>query len=476
MKLITNVEQLYDELIQIVKLFECNEMLPDNNLTMKHMLTVADNKICSEAEVLSMTQLPVKVKLECNITKNITECKLRKIIKTYAKQSIYNALSQFNNKQLAWGSLTGIRPTKVFYDLLQEYSITEVKRILKDFYQVKPRKIKLLEQVVNMQRLQIGHFNEKNISLYVHIPFCTTKCSYCTFITTPLSNTACINLVNEYVTNLIKEIKLTKEFLIKNGYTVNSVYIGGGTPTALTANMLEKILQELNIPVNEFTVEAGRPDTITKEKLDVLQKYNVTRISINPQTFNNKTLQAIGRSHSVEDILSVYELAKNYNFIINMDLIAGLNGESFNDFQYSLNKTLELNPHNITVHTLTIKRGSHLEREGGKISHEEDVVNMINYSHKTLTKHNYMPYYLYKQKYMVGNLENVGYCKDKLISNFNIYSMEEVTSVIACGSGGISKRVCHDTNVITRSQTTKNVAEYNQKIDDIISKKLEFFR
>ena len=262
--------------------------------------------------------------------------------------------------------------------------------------------------------------------------------------------------------------------IIKKHYIINSIYIGGGTPTSLSAEQLDMLLSYINYNVKEFTVECGRPDTITEEKLQVLKKHNVTRISINPQTFCNKTLKDIGRNHTSKDILEAYKIALKYNFVINMDLIAGLGNETLTTFKKSINKAIEYSPDNITVHTLSIKRGSDLKTNGGDISKISEVEKMIAYSHEILSNNGYKPYYLYKQKNMLGNLENIGYYRENMCV-FNVDSMEEFATIIACGANAISKRYYYLDNKIERFANLKNINEYINRIDEMIEKKQQLF-
>ena len=374
---------------------------------------------------------------------------------------------------MPWLSLTGIRLTKLFYELKNELnsSLLAKNELIKTF-RVSPQKAEVVMEVTrNQSRIEI---NDNLVDLYINIPFCTTKCYYCSFISAPISQ--CQQYVEPYIDALLKELDATKQIINQRNYIVKSIYIGGGTPTSLSANQLDRILTQITYPVSEFTVEAGRPDTITKEKLDVLKKHGVTRISINPQTFSNRTLKLIGRAHTSQDIINAYNMALPYNFSINMDLIAGLENESFNTFKKSLLNTLELNPDNITVHTLSVKRTSKLSDGEGEKGNAEDVTKMIDYSYRTLTNAGYNPYYLYKQKNMVGNLENIGYTLKGKECIFNIDSMEEVATIVAIGANAISKRFFSLTNRIERQANLKNLTDYINRIDEIIEKKKDFFK
>lgn len=393
--------------------------------------------------------------------------------KRYAKLALFEMLQKmFPEKILPWGSLTGIRPTKLYYELIKEHKgdyMKAMNELIEEFKVTLP-KAQLVKEIIKNQNNIIK--NDNLVDLYINIPFCPSKCYYCSFISAPIDK--CKDQLDPYLDALMKEIEATKQLIIDKNYIVKSIYIGGGTPSILTAEQLDRLISCISYNVSEFTVECGRPDTITKEKLDVLAKHGVTRISINPQTFCNKTLKEIGRNHTQKEILEAYKLALNYNFSINMDLIAGLGNETLVTFKKSLNKAIECAPDNITIHTLSIKRGSELKTDGGDTSTEENVKSMIDYSYPTLINAGYKPYYMYKQKNMLGNLENIGYFKDKP-SIFNIDSMEEFATVIACGANAISKRYYSLDNKIERWANLKNITEYINRIDEMIEKKSKLF-
>ena len=469
MQLVCNDNKLYSELILIVKLFYSNHELENLNIQINQEISLISNCLHNTVTITNNKQTLF------NNSVNLTDYELKdlaKYKKHYSKIALYEALSKFTKKTLPWGSLTGIRPTKLFYELKQiSGSSLIAKNDLINKYHVSPEKAEIVYNTTKHQTKLV--INDKLIDFYINIPFCTSKCYYCSFISVPLKQ--CEQLVEPYINALLTEIKQAKQIIKNNNYIVKSIYIGGGTPTSLSAEQLDKILSELNYPVQEFTVEAGRPDTITKEKLDVFKKHNVTRISINPQTFSNKTLKAIGRGHTSDDIINVYNMAKPYNFIVNMDLIAGLKDEKFSTFKNSLNLTMQLKPQNITVHTLSVKRTSELETSNAELTCEKQVKKMVDYAYKTLTKNGYNPYYLYKQKNMIGNLENIGYALNKTECVFNIDTMEEVASVMACGANAISKRYFSMFNRIERQPNVKNLNEYITRVNEMIAKKQDFF-
>ena len=462
-------EKLYDELLLVTKLFyndddisnlnlefNVSEEVDEKNSTISVKITTADSEEYTYSGDIRDRKFPERYK------------------KRYAKILLYKILKKLNpDKKLPWGSLTGIRPTKLYYELIKEHKGDYMKAMneLMDEFGVSYQKAMLVKEIIKNQRIVIK--NDNLVDLYINIPFCPSKCYYCSFISMPIDK--CKDKLEPYLDALIKEINDAKDLIERKNYIIKSIYIGGGTPTILSAEQLKRLLDVIDYNVNEFTVECGRPDTITKDKLDVLKEHGVTRISINPQTFCNKTLKEIGRSHTSQDILEAYRLALNYNFVINMDLIAGLSHEKFTTFKKSISKALEYYPDNITIHTLSIKRGSELKETNGDTASLEDVQNMVEYSYKTLIDAGYKPYYLYKQKNMIGNLENIGYFREKP-SVFNIDSMEEFASIIACGANAISKRYWSLYNKIERWANVKNIYEYINRIDEMIAKKNELFK
>lgn len=407
------------------------------------------------------------------IDENLTDLHKKSLKKRITKNQLYTILSKELNKTLPWGSLTGVRPTKLARDLIEygEMKAYTVAEILERDYFVSKNKAELVANIMRNQKCIIR--NDNLVDLYVNIPICPTRCSYCSFISSELSMVKA--LVDKYIEVLIKELNAVKEIIKQKAYIVRTIYIGGGTPSVLTAKQLEKLLQELNFPVTEFTVECGRADTITSEKLEVLKNNGVTRISINPQTFCEATLKRIGRKQKNSEVLNAYQLALEKNFIVNMDLIAGLPGEKLGIFKRTINTAIELFPDNITVHTLSLKKGSLMYDEQDKV-HIQDVEAMVKYASSTLEKNGYKPYYIYRQKHQLSGLENVGYYRDNSVCIFNIDSMEETNTIIGVGANAISKRVYNIENKIERQANVKFLKDYIERIDDIIEKKKEFFK
>lgn len=390
----------------------------------------------------------------------------KRLVKRYAKLSLYKALSSYLNANMPWGALTGIRPTKLAYKQIEETG--EFYDFFTETMKVSVEKTKLTQSVINSQK-GIYEKNDDNTDFFVFIPFCPSKCKYCSFISSDLKFAG--KFLDDYVDALVYEIKYSKQFVKK----LRSIYIGGGTPVCLTNDKLEKVLcaiDEINNGV-EYTVEAGRPDAITKENLKILKQHGVTRICVNPQTFSDKTLKLLGRNHTANDILEKYMLVAN-DFSVNMDLIAGLPEEDLQDFKNSLQKTIELSPDNITVHTLCAKRGSSLSSCEVR-AFENETEKMIEFAHAELSQVGYSPYYLYRQKNMAGNLENTGYTKPNKACLYNIDVMEEISQNVACGSNAVSKRVFNKEERVERFATPKDIKTYLEKIETIKQKKEAFF-
>ncbi len=377
---------------------------------------------------------------------------------------------------LPWGILTGIRPAKMVRELVDTgMNYENIYKLFVTEYDVHPDKAKLAIDVAKREIQLISGMNKNAVSLYIGIPFCPTRCLYCSFTSQSIkfSNT----LVEPYMEALYKEIDFVKNYINSKNIPVETIYIGGGTPTALDeynlSRLCDKISQSFDVKgVKEFTVEAGRPDTITKNKLCALKDNYVSRISINPQTMNAKTLELIGRRHTPHEILNCYDMARSLGFNhINADLIAGLPGETLGDFEYTLEQIKTLSPESVTVHTMSIKHGSYLDMNYSMYTPTatNTVNNMLSAANTLLTNMGKTPYYLYRQKNMLGNLENVGYCDIGNECLYNIYIMEEVQSIISLGAGG-STKIVNGSN-IERVFNVKEVSEYINRIDEMIDRK-----
>ncbi|MBQ7839281.1 MAG: coproporphyrinogen dehydrogenase HemZ [Lachnospiraceae bacterium] len=400
----------------------------------------------------------------------------RVAVKNELKRLLYDMLSGVTGKKLPWGTLTGIRPTKIAVQLLEQgKSEAEVRSYMTGTYLASAEKTALSIDIAKreMEILSPIHY-EKGYSLYIGIPFCPTTCLYCSFTSFPI----CVwkKRVGEYLDAVEKEIDFVKEAC--KDKILDSVYIGGGTPTTLEPDQLERLLSKLKesfdwTNVQEFTVEAGRADSITREKLRVLQKHGVTRISVNPQTMNQKTLKLIGRQHTVEQVEEAFAMAREEGFDnINMDLILGLPGETKEDVAYTIQRVKALNPDSLTVHSLAIKRASKLSQwiiENGisTLNNTDETMEIAADGAYALGME---PYYLYRQKNMSGNFENVGYAKPGKAGIYNILIMEEKESIMALGAGTISKAV-FGSGRIERCDNVKDVALYIEKIDEMIDRK-----
>lgn len=392
------------------------------------------------------------------------------------KRFLYQTLCRHTGKELPWGNLTGIRPTKIAYGMLEEgKSQEEILKYLKERYFVSERKGALSIEVAGRERELLSDIHyEGGYSLYIGIPFCPTTCLYCSFTSFPIA--AFRKKVNQYIDCLIREMEFVA--LHYGDKVLDCVYIGGGTPTTLESDQLDRLLTELKAhfdfeTVKEFTVEAGRPDSITWEKLKVLHRHGVDRISINPQTMNQQTLAVIGRQHSVAQVTEAFGLARKAGFDnINMDLILGLPGESEEEVQHTIDRVSELSPDSLTIHSLAVKRASKLgawiEENGmDNLKNSEQTMEIAAAGAKALGM---LPYYLYRQKNMSGNFENVGYARSDKYGLYNILIMEEKQTILALGAGSISKAVFPGGR-IERRENIKDVELYMEKIDEMIQRK-----
>ncbi len=377
-----------------------------------------------------------------------------------------------------WGILTGVRPSKLMVKRISSFGEDNAKDWFLNTYKVSEEKTELALSVAKAELEVIKKAGAKSFSLYISIPFCPTRCSYCSFVSHSINSDKAKNLVPEYVEKLCEEIRFTARTVKEHGLRLTSVYWGGGTPTTLEAEALDKILTEIenNFDLSdclEYTVEAGRPDTVTAEKLDVLKKHNVDRISINPQTFSDSVLKAIGRNHSSALTEEKYFLAREKSFdTINMDLIAGLPTDTFENFKKSVDKAIELGADNITVHTLALKKSASIvtENESDSVS-GQDISCMLDYASEALRNNGYHPYYMYRQSKSLSNLENVGWCKEGKECFYNILMMEEYQSIFSVGAGAVTKLRNEDGTVIERIFNFKYPFEYISRFSLILEKK-----
>ena len=400
--------------------------------------------------------------------------------KNAIKRFLYHVMEDSSDQFLPWGILTGIRPTKLVYEMLvQGCDEKEIYDHMNREYLCSEEKVEMSLHIADREAKLLRELDYQNgYSLYIGIPFCPTTCSYCSFPSYPLEKHS--GLVEDYLKALEKEIVFAASCFPKKQLT--TVYFGGGTPTSLSTEQLEALIRLVKknfdfTQVKELCVEAGRPDSITREKLVMLKNCGVDRISINPQSMQQKTLEKIGRRHSVEEVKRAFYLARETGHMnINMDIILGLPGENPCDVTDTLKQIKELNPESLTVHTLAIKRAARLNQEKTSHTKSADVSKMLKETITFAEENEYYPYYLYRQKNMAGNLENIGYSKYGKEGLYNILIMEEKQTILALGAGGMSKFVFYEENRIERVDNVKSVTDYINRIDEMIARKLEFLK
>ena len=401
-----------------------------------------------------------------------TDRLLQKII----KRSFYKAAVLGTGKKPVWGALTGIRPGKIATSLLERgYPDQKALKSLINDYDVSPERSALCLDTAKASLRVKAALGERDTALYIGIPFCPTRCHYCSFVSHSVEKS--MKLIVPFLEALYKEIDALSVVVRESSLNIIAVYIGGGTPTTLSAPQLDSLLHKLASSfdlsrVKEFTVEAGRPDTITEDKLSALCHNGVSRISINPQSMSDEVLNAIGRRHTAEEVYEAMDLSRRAGFrLINMDLIAGLPGDTTEHFIKSLKAVLSLEPENITVHTLSLKKGTRLTLENTELPGAETVGSMLDEASSRLRRSGYVPYYLYRQKFMSGGFENVGWCRPEKESLYNILIMEELATILALGGGGVTKLVKLATGRIERIFNPKYPYEYIDNIDRIIENK-----
>lgn len=396
------------------------------------------------------------------------------------QQSMYLAAKQLLPQEPAWGALAGVRPTKITTKHLLEGGTAEsANDLLRDVYFVTPSRRELAVACSQSTVKAVKLLEPEDISLYVGIPFCPTRCTYCSFVSRTIGKKT--ELLEPYLEALLKEIAATGELLGKSGKHLRTIYIGGGTPSTLTASQLARLMDAIREHFDlsrciEFTVEGGRPDTLDAGKLQTIRQHGADRMSINPQTMVDTVLRACGRPHKAADILRAYGEAVNAGFqAINMDLIAGLPEDTVEGFCHSLDQVAALKPSNITVHTLALKKGADLFEKRGCLPSAEEVTQMVAYANKTLSALGYKPYYLYRQKYMSGSFENVGWSRDGMDCLYNIYMMEEIHTILSLGGGGMNK-VNLPNGRLTRFHNPKFPEQYIEILPSVLEQKKELFK
>lgn len=399
-----------------------------------------------------------------------------RILQRVIKQSFYRAALPLLPEAPAWGALTGIRPAKLASKAL-EAGLTEEQTAerFRNEYFVSDSRTRLAIEAAKAGIAAKNSLKPDEISLYIGIPFCPTRCAYCSFVSADVKRT--LKMVDPFLTALHREIDATAELLQQAGVKIRTIYMGGGTPTTLSAMQMDGLISHLRQTLDlsrltEFTVEAGRPDTITAEKMAVLKAQGVDRVSVNPQSMRDEVLQAMGRAHTAADILTAYRTVRDAGIpAINMDLIAGLPRDTVEGFRYTLDTVLDLDPENITVHTLALKKGSRLMMERQGLPSGAETSAMLDYAWSELFKAGQIPYYLYRQKYMTGALENIGWCKPSFEGLYNICIMEELHSILALGAGASTKLTDPATGRIVRITNPKYPKEYIERIEQICEEK-----
>lgn len=396
------------------------------------------------------------------------------------KREFYGLLSDICGIRPPWGTLTGVRPLKPALALCSGNSVSVMENLMKKKYLMSDDKASLLADIADYQLSNISGVPWEKASLYIGIPFCPTRCAYCSFA----SNVAPAEERVLYFNDLLKEIDYAGKQAAEHGTVLESIYIGGGTPTTLDAEQLRVLIEKTAAAFNvdpssiEFTVEAGRPDTITADKLRALKELGIHRISINPQSMKDETLRLIGRDHTADDIRRGYSLAKEAGFeVINADLIAGLPEEDENDFTASLEEVIRLGANNITIHTLSVKRGSRL-KESDPVYYRKNadtVSNMLDISRRVLTEAGFRPYYIYRQKHQIGALENVGWCRSGTHSIYNVRIMEDKQTIIGLGAGAVGKVYYPSEDRLERIANVSNYRIYSERFDEMLERKNKYY-
>lgn len=463
---------------------DSEEFLYESSILVKSFLAQSGMEQELEEKKMMLTVEGQQIYVDCEgiHTEGLAEGPEKKYLKKELKKQIYRVMHELTKAELPWGALTGIRPTKLIVTMIEaapDVTDEEITSFLKENYYVTDEKAALGIQIARREIKLLEKIDyEEGYSLYIGIPFCPTTCLYCSFTSYPIG--AYAKKADDYVTALLKEISYASARFADR--KLNSIYIGGGTPTTLEPEQLDRLLHAVRDSFDfshnqEFTVEAGRPDSITPEKLAVLLKHGVTRISINPQTMNQKTLDLIGRYHTVEQVKETFQMARSMGFDnINMDFIVGLPGETMEDIRFSMEEVQKLNPDSLTIHSLAIKRAARLNimREQYKdftIENNEQIMELCAAAAENMGM---TPYYMYRQKNIAGNMENVGYARTGRAGIYNILIMEEKQTIVALGAGSVTKRIYPDGR-IERCANVKDVTQYIERIDEMIERKEKLF-
>ena len=464
-------------------MFFRGEKFPQNEENPRGMLKVAaSDKPDGILAVACLSYDGKRAEAECFEPYNSND-KYERTSKTAIGHAIFDACRELTGYNPPWGLLTGIRPSVVAQELINKHGEEMAEAVLCEKYLLSQNKAKLAIDVAKNEGLILDKYGDNTCSIYISIPFCPTRCTYCSFIS--YATKKLFDLLPNYVERIVKDIRETISFIKKLGLRIATVYIGGGTPTTLSPSQLDKVLSTVKDSlesdmIDEFTVEGGRPDTITAEKLGVLKKYGVNRISVNPQSLNDSVLERIGRKHTVKDFFDAFSLVKELNFdVVNTDLIAGLDGDNFDSFKTTIDKIVELEPENVTVHTFSVKKSAQILRDDSEIYNMDGkfAVSSVDYAYSKLIESGYIPYYMYRQKNTVSDLENVGYAKKGTFGAYNVLMMGDGHTVFGIGAGATTKLIkkVNGKTEILRIFSPKYPYEYLQDNQNSFDKIYDFF-
>ncbi len=470
MNLVTVNHSFHYELENLTRAF-----LPNDKIVVTSVTEIS--QIPEKPYIISKMGEKITVSLTADDFENTLEASKGDDNELIMATLLYELLSEYTGITLSWGLLTGVRPIKLFRKLSEENDLKTAKDYFKDKLLVSEEKLKLSEITCVNESKILNLSDKKSFSLYISIPFCPTRCNYCSFVSQSVEKAK--HLIAPYVELICEELIATAKIASDLGLRLETVYMGGGTPTTLEADALDKILSAVKenfdlSHLREFTVEAGRPDTITEEKLLAILNNGCDRLSVNPQTLNPQVLKNIGRNHTVDDFYRSFSLARKLGFRhINTDLIAGLLGDTPESFYNTVDKILELSPESITIHTLSMKRSSYLTGDRVKLLREDSLAvgKMLDYAYKGLDKSSYSPYYLYRQSKMVGNMENTGWSKQGFEGLYNVYIMDETHTILACGAGAVTKLKEPNGSNIERIFNFKYPYEYIDRFNELIERK-----
>ena len=475
------VNSLYVQ--SLCMMFFRGEKFPENEENPRGMITVsaieADDGISCHASV----EYDGKGAEHCYFAPYGLGDSRERVSKLAVGHAVFGACSHLTGYLPPWGLLTGIRPSVIAQELIDAHGEVAAKELLKSRYLLSDKKAELAVSVAVNEHEILRKYDESTCSVYISIPFCPTRCTYCSFIS--YATNKLFQLIPDYILKLVSEIKSTFELIKKIGLAVKTVYIGGGTPTTLSPKQLEAVLGAVSSALgentlDEYTVECGRPDTITQEKLDVLKKYGVNRVSVNPQSLNDQVLVNIGRRHTGKDFFDAYEIVEAKSFdAVNTDLIAGLDGDSIESFRSTVDRIVKLQPKNVTVHTFSVKKSAQILRDDSEIYNRDGEVatQSVDYAYDKLISMGYLPYYMYRQKNTVSDLENVGYAKKDAFGIYNVLMMGDGHTVFGIGAGSTTKLVksIDGKRSILRIFSPKYPYEYLQDNQDTEAKAIDFF-